>query len=130
MPRKMRKVRALCCCLPLTFPLGDILDIFKKFLFHHVAPFGHYLRVPYEQVQIITGRSNVLPQQQAFEIYDFWEKNRDSTLSDEEHQRTLQDALQHCGHGRAAENLVHSPGSRSNTITNGGKCTKIIILLL
>lgn len=129
MLRKMRKVRALCCCLLLTFPLGDILDIFKKFLSHHVAPFGHYLRVPHTELQIIltTRSSNVQPQQQAFEIYELWKKNRDSNLSNEEHQRTLQEALEHCGHGRAAENLGHSPGSRSNTITNSGKCTKIIL---
>ena len=56
---------------------------------------------------------------QAFEIYEFWKNN--SNLSAEENQERLKEALKHCGHGCAAENLGHSLGSRSNTVRGGGK---------
>ena len=104
--------------VPSSISGADILEALKKILPCHVSPFGHYLGVPHEQIEIIKSR-NGTPQLQAFQIYQFW---KDNDVNYEGHPLTfISDALEHCGHGRAASNLLRSQRSRHRTTEGGGK---------
>lgn len=94
------------------------MEALRKFLPYQVSPFGHYLGVPFEVIEIIKSKNDT-PQQQAFEIYQVWE-NYDVNYKG--HRQTFIHALNHCGHGRAASNLpLSSQHIRHRTTAGGGK---------